>query len=98
MTRKLHDLAASIVVALALASTAGAQSASQPAVLGELERAYADFNDATGAIGLIESGLQPEFAGRTRGEWSERRQQARAVAQRELRSLAGRELSPLDRR
>jgi hypothetical protein len=73
-------------------------AASQPDSLAGVESAYADFNDALGAISLIESGLRDSYEGRTRSEWQRLQQQAREDVQRGLEDLADRDLSPTDRR
>ena len=39
--------------------------------LTSAERAYADMNDAYGAMSLIDSGLQSTYAGKTRAQWME---------------------------
>ena len=39
--------------------------------LTSVERAYADMNDAYGAMSLIDAGLQSTYAGKTRAEWLE---------------------------
>jgi hypothetical protein len=91
-TRKLVIL---LTVALANGgAVAGAQGASLP----EIESAYADFNDATGAIGLIESGLRDSYEGRTRGEWVRLQQDAREHILTGLKDLPEADLSPADRR
>ena len=51
--------------------------APRPQSLAEIEGAYADFNDASGAISLIESGLRDSYEGRTRSEWQRLQQEAR---------------------
>lgn len=84
-----------LTAALALGgAAAGAQAASLP----EIEGAYADFNDAAGAIGLIESGLKDSYEGRTRGEWLRLQQEAREQVLTGLKELADSGLSPEDRR
>jgi hypothetical protein len=83
---------------LALGGAASARAASQPDSLAEIESAYADFNDALGAISLIESGLRDSYQGRTRSEWQRLQQQAREDVRRALAGLADRDLSPADRR
>jgi hypothetical protein len=83
---------------LALGGAASARAASQPDSLAEIESAYADFNDALGAISLIESGLRDSYQGRTRSEWQRLQQQAREDVRRGLAGLADRDLSPADRR
>src|SRR5688572_8897667 len=66
-----------LTAALALGgAAAAARAASQPDSLAVVETAYADFNDALGAISLIESGLRDSYQGRTRSEWQRLQQQA----------------------
>ncbi len=98
MNMKMRKLATLLTAALALGGAASTRSASQPASLNGIESAYADFNDASGAISLIESGLRDSYQGRTRSEWVHLQQQAREDVQRGLKDLAGRDLSPADRR
>jgi hypothetical protein len=83
-----------LTAALALGSAAGARAAS----LAEIESAYADFNDASGAIGLIESGLRDSHEGRTRSEWLRLQQDARNRVTAGLEDLADQDLAPADRR
>ncbi len=87
-----------LTAALALGGAACARAASQPDSLAVVETAYADFNDALGAISLIESGLRDSYQGRTRSEWQRLQQQAREDVRRGLADLADRDLSPADRR
>jgi hypothetical protein len=75
-------------------AAAGAQAASLP----EIEGAYADFNDAAGAVSLIESGLRDSYEGRTRSEWLRLKQEARDQILAGLKGLADPSLSPEDRR
>ena len=59
-----------------------AAPADERANLARIEEAYADMNDALGAVGLIESGYAASHAGRDRNAWSrvleERRNAVRA--------------------
>lgn len=71
-----------LTAGLALGGAAGARAAS----LAEIEGAYADFNDAAGAIGLIESGWRDSYEGRTRGEWERLQEDARKQV---LEGMAG---------
>ena len=70
MNMKTRKLATLLTAALALGGAASTRSVSQPASLNAIESAYADFNDASGAISLIESGLRDSYQGRTRSEWA----------------------------
>ncbi|HET9449089.1 MAG TPA: M3 family metallopeptidase [Steroidobacteraceae bacterium] len=101
MSMSLCKLVILLTAAFFLGGAARAQVPSAPAQpdpLAGIESAYADFNDALGAIGLIESGLRDSYQGRTRSEWVRLQQQAREDVQRGLESLAGRDLSAIDRR
>ena len=83
---------------LAAALAAEGAVASPPEPLIESEAAYADFNDASGAISLIESGLRDSYLGKSREEWVQRQRQAREHLRAGLKDVAGHRLSPLDRR
>jgi hypothetical protein len=76
----------------------GAAAAAQAASLPEIEGAYADFNDAAGAVSLIESGLRDSYEGRTRSEWLRLKQEARDQVLAGLKGLADQTLSPEDSR
>ena len=80
---------------LALAA-AGARAASSPASLSRVETAYADLNDASGAISFIDSGAVETYRGRTRDEWDQLRRKAREQVQQGLDGVAASELSPAD--
>lgn len=45
------------------------RAAAAPPDLAATERAYADFNDAYGAIGLIDSGWTDRHDNKTRAQW-----------------------------
>jgi len=90
----LRKLVILLTAALTLGSAAGAPAASLP----EIESAYADFNDAAGAIGLIESGLRDSFEGRTGNEWQRLQEDARNQVTAGLKDLGDGNLSPADRR
>ncbi|HEV8333976.1 MAG TPA: hypothetical protein VGQ22_21315 [Steroidobacteraceae bacterium] len=95
MSMNLSKLVIFLTAALALGGAAdGAQAQSLP----EIEGAYADFNDASGAIALIESGLRDSYEGRTRSEWQRLQQEARDQVLAGLKGLADGGLSPADRR
>jgi hypothetical protein len=63
------------LLATLLAGSAAAPiaCAEPPRTLGQIEETYADFNDAQGAMGLIDSdpGRYPEYAGRNRAAWQQ---------------------------
>jgi nitroreductase len=98
MNMKMHKPVTLLMAALALCVAASTQSASQPASLGGIESAYADFNDASGAISLIESGLRDHYEGKSLDEWVRLQLQAHENVKRRLKELAGRHLSPVDQR
>jgi hypothetical protein len=87
-----------VILLTAALALGGAAVCARAASLPEIESAYADFNDATGSIGLIESGLSDSYQGRTRSEWLRLQQDAREHVLTGLKDLAGGELSPADRR
>lgn len=84
----------------ALAETTSAPSPVSP--LTRLEAAYADFNDAQGAIALIDS--DPEgypdrsYADRSRDTWQQLYAAKRAELARELGKLSVRDLAPTEAR
>ena len=99
MSKLVIFKALALCLGLALGLPAGvAQAASAAPSLAEIEGAYADFNDAAGAVGLIESGLRDSHEGRTRGEWVRLQQDARRQVMAGLAGLTDRDLSPADRR
>jgi hypothetical protein len=98
MSTRIGKLVIFLTVAFALGGAASARAASQSDSLADIESAYADFNDALGAISLIESGLRDSYQGRTRSEWQRLQQQAREDVRRGLTGLADSDLSPADRR
>jgi hypothetical protein len=85
-----------LVAALAMGVAAGTPSASPS--LGRIESAYADFNDAAGAISLIQSGLRDNYQGKTGSEWLRLQRQAQEKVRQGLQDLAGQTLSPADQR
>ena len=87
-----------LAIFLTTALAFGAVSAARAASLPEIESAYADFNDAVGALGLIESGLRDSHEGRTLGEWQRLQDDARNQVTSGLEDLVVQELSPADRR
>ena len=86
-----------LVILLTAAVGLGSAAAARAASLAEIEGAYADFNDASGAVGLIESGLRDSFEGRTGGEWQRLKEDARNRVTDGLKDLAEAGLSPADR-
>ncbi|HTT43270.1 MAG TPA: hypothetical protein VMG33_09370 [Steroidobacteraceae bacterium] len=66
-----------------------AAAPAQPASLASLEQQYADFNDAQGAVSLIDSDPRrwPAYAGRTRAQWQQQYEQGRARLLAGLRAV-----------
>jgi hypothetical protein len=94
---------------LALAAGAWAQpprvaarTSEAPGMLAQIESAYADFNDAYGAVSLIDSnpGAYPDhtYAGRSRADWQQLYSVRRAQLEGRLGKLRTRELPPEDAR
>ena len=98
MNKTMHRLATLLTAALVVGGAACSRSAPQSVSLDRIESAYADFNDASGAISLIESGLRDSFLGKARSDWVQVQQQAREEVRQGLEDLAGRDLSPADQR
>ena len=98
MNKTMHRLATLLTAALVVGGAACSRSAPQSVSLDRIESAYADFNDASGAISLIESGLRDSFLGKARSDWVQVQQQAREEVRQGLKDLAGRDLSPADQR
>jgi hypothetical protein len=92
---------ASVLVAVAVAGAvafAVAGTATERDDLGRIETAYADMNDALGAVGLIESGYAASYAGRDRDAWSRVLEERREAVRTGLEHLDDREFSAEDRR
>src|SRR4030095_1271705 len=87
-----------LVILTAALARQGPAAGAQAAALPQIESAYADFNDASGAIGLIESGFKDSYEGRTRGEWQRLQLDARKEVVDGLAGLPDRGLAPADRR
>src|SRR5689334_9379478 len=87
-----------VILLTAVLANGGAVTSAQGESLPEIESAYADFNDASGAMSLIESGLRDSYEGRTRGEWARLQRDAREQVLTGLKDLADDDLSPADRR
>ena len=90
---------------LAFGSAAGTCAAGEPAAspsLPQLESAYADFNDAAGAVGLIDSDparYAPQgYGGRSRAAWTQLYQRRRLELLGGLKHLPISDLSTSDRR
>jgi Peptidase family M3 len=96
MSRRHAPLAGAMALCL-LAGTSVVQ-ARDAAELARIEAAYADMNDATGAIGLIDSGYTASYGGRDRAAWSRELEARKAEVQAGLARLGTEALSPEDRR
>lgn len=72
--------------------------ANPPAELARIEQAYADMNDAQGAVGLIESGFRTSHGGRDRDRWQRELELRRSEVRDGLAQLPTAGLAPLDRR
>src|SRR5579862_1075868 len=94
-----------ILLSSLAASAARAQSTSQtgmPATLSQTEEAYADFNDASAAVSLIDSDpvSYPDrsYGGKNRDAWQKIYVAKRAELLRSLKRTAARGLSAADAR
>jgi hypothetical protein len=86
------------VSAAALPMALACGQANPPAALAGVERAYADMNDAQGAIGLIESGFRATHGGRDRDSWQRELELRRSEVRDGLAQLPTAGLAPLDLR
>jgi len=100
-----HSRATWLCAALVLCCAPELCRAAQPAAgatLARLESAYADFNDAAGAVGLIDSDpgryAAPGYQGRSRRQWVELYQSRRAQLRSGLQRLPVSGLADTDRR
>lgn len=98
MNVKMRTPVTLLMAALAVVGTASIPRVPAPASLDRIESAFADFNDAAGAISLIESGLRDTYENKTLGEWVRLQQRAREDLKRGLADFAGRKPSPPDGR
>jgi len=91
-------LAALLAAGATLAGSA--HSSAAPAPVTQLEALYADFNDAQGAVALIDSdpGRYPNYAGRTRRQWQHAYSAARAQLLAGLAAARGRSVPASDAR
>lgn len=71
-------------------------AAEQP--VASAERAYADMNDAYGAMSLIDSGLESTYAGKTRAQWLEMYSQRRSAVLAALDAISRGSLQAADAR
>lgn len=76
--------------------TACANAAAPP--IEPVERAYADMNDAYGALSFVESGYQATYEGKDLAQWNAAFDRARMQASQGLSTVDAKALTPLDRR
>lgn len=91
-------LAVCMVVVACMATNTAFAGPSAIEALASIETAYADLNDAYGAIALIDSGLSTTYAGRDRQAWNQVYTAKRKAVKEGLAKIATRELSAQDRR
>lgn len=85
-----------LVLILAGLGAAGALHAAEPSPLAPAEAIFLDFLDAHGAVGAIDSGLWPEFQGRSRESWDTTVKDRHRALVDQLAALDVEELSPED--
>lgn len=81
-------------MACLVAGSARGESAS----LSALENDYADLNDASGALSLIDSGLQLNYDGKDRDAWNQTYAAKRAQLTEQLRRISTRKFNAEDQR
>jgi hypothetical protein len=86
------------LIATASLAMAFAAPADESSELGRIEDAYADMNDALGAVGLIDSGSVASHGGLDRNAWSRVLEERRNAVRAGLASLQDVKLSDDDRR
>ena len=86
------------LIAPALLAAAFAAPADDRADLARIEDAYADMNDALGAVGLIDSGYAASHAGRDGKAWSSVLEERRNAVRAGLATLRDGKLSAEDQR
>jgi len=86
------------VILAALLATTLAARADERGELARIEAAYADMNDALGAVGLIDSGYAASYDGRDRDAWSRELDAKREAVRAGLAKLEDERLSEEDRR
>ena len=100
-TSGVKRLCAGLALGCASAYSAPAEQP-PPAQLSRLESAYADFNDAAGAVGLIDSDparyAARGYAGTSRERWVQLYRTRRSQLLRGLKQIKERDLSDSDRR
>lgn len=100
-TSSVKRLCAGVALGCVLGSSPGAEQATS-AQLSQLEAAYADFNDAAGAVGLIDSDPSrysaSGYGGKTRDPWLQIYRTRRTQLLGGLRHIDERGLSATDRR
>jgi hypothetical protein len=76
---------------------AGAVQAAEPGPLAPAEAIFLDFLDAHGAVGAIDSGLWPDFKGRSRESWDAAVRDRHKALNDALAALDFAKLAPEDR-
>ncbi|MGH8179292.1 MAG: hypothetical protein ACREV5_23795 [Steroidobacter sp.] len=85
-------------LALLAASFLSAAAVADTPPLAQIESAYAELNDAYGALGLIESGFNTTYAGKGREQWSKILESKLAEVGASLSTLSADKLSQSDAR
>ena len=85
-----------IPVLVLLLGAVGAVHATEPSPLAPAEATFLDFLDAHGAVGAIDSGLWPDFEGRSRESWDTTVKDRHRALIDQLAALDVEELSPED--
>jgi len=93
MSPTVARLIAPALLAITVAATAGEHED-----LTRIETAYADMNDALGAVGLIESGYTASHAGRDRDAWTRELEAQRNAVRAGLVTIEADKLSEEDQR
>jgi len=86
------------LIAPALLAITVAAAAGEHEDLTRIETAYADMNDALGAVGLIESGYTASHAGRDRDAWTRELEAQRDAVRAGLATIEADKLSEEDQR
>ncbi|HKY92440.1 MAG TPA: hypothetical protein VJM11_15435 [Nevskiaceae bacterium] len=85
-----------LVLILAGLGASGAINAAEPSPLAPAEAIFLDFLDAHGAVAAIDSGLWPDFQGRSRESWDTTVKDRHRALVDQLAALDVEELSPED--
>ena len=85
-----------IPVLVLLLGAVGAVHAAEPSPLAPAEATFLDFLDAHGAVGAIDSGLWPDYKGRSRESWDATVKDRHRALTDQLAALDVEKLSPAD--